>query len=564
MQTALADFIRDTPEGREADRILRSCVHCGFCTATCPTYQLLGDELDGPRGRIYLIKQVLEGHEVTATTQLHLDRCLTCRNCETTCPSGVQYGRLLDIGRHVVDRKVGRTATEQAKRWGLRRALLSKPLFGTALMFGRAMRGMLPADMRAMIPQAEPPGTWPAPRHARKMLVLEGCVQPSLAPNIDRAMARVLDRIGISLVRAPRSGCCGALPYHTDAPDEARALMKRNIDAWWPHVERGAEAIVVTASGCGVVVKDYGYLLERDPGYAEKAARIASLARDPVEVIAAQWLHVAPLVAMDHGAAAGRVPGALQPAARHEAQGRGGGNPAGARPRARSGGRQSSVLRLRGHVLDPAACDLECAQGEQARRAHGGKSADHRQREHRVHEPSRERHRHSDPALDRDPRRAHGRCAAREFTVTRMAIVERPGREAYRHFVVIPTRWMDNDIYGHVNNVTYYSYFDTAVNAHLIAAGGLDIREGPAIGLVVETLCRFHKPLTFPDTVHAGLRVAQLGRSSVRYDIGLFRNDDPDPTATGHFVHVWVERETRTAVPVPDAIRAALVPLVVT
>src|SRR5512141_2635523 len=214
MQTALADFIRDTPDGREADAILRSCVHCGFCTATCPTYQLLGDELDGPRGRIYLIKQALEGREVGASTQLHLDRCLTCRSCETTCPSGVRYGRLLDIGRQVVDRKVGRAPADQAKRWALRRGLLAKSLFGSAVALGRVARGFLPAELKSKIPHAVPAGTWPAPRHARKMLALDGCVQPALAPNIDSAMARVLDRIGISLVRGAGAGCCGALPYH--------------------------------------------------------------------------------------------------------------------------------------------------------------------------------------------------------------------------------------------------------------------------------------------------------------------------------------------------------------
>src|SRR5947209_8361530 len=209
METKLADFIRDTPEGREAESILRACVHCGFCTATSPTYQLLGDELDGPRGRIYLMKQVLEGAAVTKTTQLHLDRCLTCRSCETTCPSGVKYGRLLDIGRRVVDEKVGRAPAERATRWALKRALLSKPLFGSAVLLGRAFRGVLPEALRTKLPDWLPAGRWPAPRHARRMLVLDGCVQPSLAPNIDSAMARVLDRIGISLARGPGAGCCG-------------------------------------------------------------------------------------------------------------------------------------------------------------------------------------------------------------------------------------------------------------------------------------------------------------------------------------------------------------------
>jgi len=300
MQTALADFIKDTPDGKEADAILRSCVHCGFCTATCPTYQLLGDELDGPRGRIYLIKQVLEGAPVTAKTQLHLDRCLTCLSCETTCPSGVRYGRLLDIGRHVVDERVPRAPADQALRWTLRRGLMAKPLFGGALAVGRTMKALLPRALGAKIPASTPAGTWPPPRQARRMLVLQGCVQPSLAPSIDTAMARVLDRIGISLVRVG-GGCCGALPLHLGAADEALALARRNIDAWWPHVAGGAEAVVVTSSACGLTIRDYPRLLRDDPAYADKAKRIASLARDPVEVIGAEWRKIAPRVAMDRG-----------------------------------------------------------------------------------------------------------------------------------------------------------------------------------------------------------------------------------------------------------------------
>ncbi len=301
MQTALADFIRDTPDGREADAILRACVHCGFCTATCPTYQLTGDELDGPRGRIYLMKQVLEGGDVTAVTQLHLDRCLTCRSCETTCPSGVKYGRLLDIGRRVVDERVERPAAEQAKRWALRRVLLAKPLFGTAMVIGRMMKPFLPRPLAKQVLESSGSSTWPAPRHARKMIVLEGCVQGSLAPSIDAAMARVLDRVGVSLIRAG-GGCCGAMSHHLNDAFEATALMKRNIDAWWPHIERGAEAIVVTSSGCGVMVKEYGHMLRLDPAYAAKAKKISELFRDTVEVVASEWPRIAPKVAMDLGA----------------------------------------------------------------------------------------------------------------------------------------------------------------------------------------------------------------------------------------------------------------------
>jgi glycolate oxidase iron-sulfur subunit len=302
MQTALADFIRDTPDGREADAILRKCVHCGFCTATCPTYLLLGDENDGPRGRIYLVKQILEGAEVTAKTQLHLDRCLTCRACETTCPSGVRYGRLVDIGRQVVEAQVPRSARERTRRWLLRKSLLSRPLFALAVAAGRLARPLLPRSLDAKLPLARRAGAWPRARHERKMLALYGCVQPVLAPSIDAAMARVLDRIGVSLIRPAGSGCCGALSHHLAAADEARQLMRANIDAWWPEIERGAEAIVVTASGCGVLVKEYGDLLRDDPVYAERARRVAALARDPVEIVAAEWKRIAPRVAMDRGA----------------------------------------------------------------------------------------------------------------------------------------------------------------------------------------------------------------------------------------------------------------------
>jgi glycolate oxidase iron-sulfur subunit len=301
VETHLADFIRDSPQGREAEAILRSCVHCGFCTATCPTYQLLGDELDGPRGRIYLIKQMLEGCDVSQSTQLHLDRCLTCRSCETTCPSGVRYGRLVDIGRHVAEQRVPRSRRERAHRWLLRKALASRPLFATALATGRFLQPLLPTALARRVPRSRPAGVWPPARHPRRMLALMGCVQPALAPSIDAAMARVLDRVGISLVGTTGSGCCGALSHHLGAPDDALRLIRRNIDAWWHELDRGAEAIVVTASGCGVMVKDYGELLRDDPAYAERARRVASLARDPVEVIAAEWKRLAPYVAMDRG-----------------------------------------------------------------------------------------------------------------------------------------------------------------------------------------------------------------------------------------------------------------------
>lgn len=285
MQTRLADFIKDTQEGREADAILRSCVHCGFCTATCPTYQVLGDELDGPRGRIYLIKQMLEGHAISQRTQLHLDRCLTCRSCETTCPSGVQYGRLLDIGRRLVEEKVGRRWLDRLQRKLLRTVLPYPARFSLVCRFARWVRPLLPKSLKLKVPLARPALAWPKPRHVRRMLVLDGCVQPSLAPTINQATARVLDRLGISLINVSGSGCCGALSYHLAAHQEGLGFMRRNIDAWWPHIAGGAEAIVTTASGCGVMVKDYGHLLRGDPVYAGKAARVSDLAKDIGEIL---------------------------------------------------------------------------------------------------------------------------------------------------------------------------------------------------------------------------------------------------------------------------------------
>ena len=284
MQTNLAPEFKNTPDGLEAEAILRKCVHCGFCTATCPTYQLLGDELDGPRGRIYLIKQVLEGVTPTRKTQLHLDRCLTCRNCETTCPSGVQYGHLVDIGRKIVDERVPRPAGEKALRWALKEGLPS-PLFAPAMKLGQSVRGLLPAALKKKVPVRQNAGVWPTRQHARKVLMLEGCVQPAMAPNINAATARVLDAAGIQTVVAAQAGCCGAVKFHLNDHEGGKAQMRANIDAWWPHVEAGVEAIVMNASGCGVMVKDYGHALRGDPAYAERAARISSLTRDLSELL---------------------------------------------------------------------------------------------------------------------------------------------------------------------------------------------------------------------------------------------------------------------------------------
>ncbi len=282
MKVQLTKDLQTDPDGVVAADIVRSCVHCGFCTATCPTYQVLGDELDSPRGRIYLIKEVLEGVQPSERTQLHLDRCLTCRACETTCPSGVQYGRLIDIGRRIVEKKVDRPWGSRLKRAALKRALTGR-LFGPALAFGRWVRPLLPHTLRRKVPVRQSAAPWPGRRaHARKMLLPPGCVQPSLAPEIDAATAHVLNALQIEAV-TPTPACCGALRHHLG--DDALDEIRRTIDSWWPHIESGVEAIVMNASGCAAMVKEYAYLLRHDTRYAPKAARIVELTRDLAELL---------------------------------------------------------------------------------------------------------------------------------------------------------------------------------------------------------------------------------------------------------------------------------------
>jgi len=304
MQTKLADFIKNLPEGQEADAILRSCVHCGFCLATCPTYQILGNELDSPRGRIYLMKQMLEGQPITQKTQLHLDRCLTCRACETTCPSGVRYGELVDISRDIIEKQVKRDLRSVVVRYTLRKILPNTSIFGGLLKVGQSVRPFLPAILKKSIPErAKLTKVWPAARHARKMFVLDGCVQPALAPNINIASASVLDKLGISLVKAANAGCCGAVAYHLNDQQDGLNYMRRNIDAWWPLVEKKeVEAIIVTASGCGVTVKEYGHLLRYDSVYAGKAATISTLAKDISEILHAELGNLQHLFSQKHTA----------------------------------------------------------------------------------------------------------------------------------------------------------------------------------------------------------------------------------------------------------------------
>lgn len=299
MKTNLAPDYEAASFSTEAKSILGACVHCGFCTATCPTYLELRDERDSPRGRIYLIKQMLEGGEVSGRTRTHLDRCLTCRSCETTCPSGVKYGRLIDIARGLMDKEIPRSRPERLVRWGLRQVLPRPAVFGSLLKIGQGVRPMLPTPIKNKVPASQKASPWPKNAHKRVMLVLEGCAQKSATPNTNAAAARVLDRLGISLVAAPEAGCCGAVNYHLGAHDEGLHYMRRNIDAWWPAIEEGAEAIVISASGCGAMVKEYGHLLADDPEYAYKARRVTELAQDIGEIIAKEDLSLLKLTASE-------------------------------------------------------------------------------------------------------------------------------------------------------------------------------------------------------------------------------------------------------------------------
>ncbi len=285
MQTKLAASIQATEIGKEADRILRACVHCGYCNATCPTYQLLGDELDGPRGRIYLIKQLLEGQPVSRHTQLHLDRCIGCQACETTCPSGVAYGHLADLGRDLIEHSVARPVWQRCIRWCLRKTITERRWAALLLRVARVTRFMFPVLFRKQSLGHRATLQPPTQQHPRRMLLLEGCIQPALSPDTNIAAASVLNRLGITLQGVTKAGCCGALSYHLNAQQEGMNFMRRNIDAWWPEIDSGIEAIVMTASGCGAFVKNYGYTLRHDPDYADKAARISALVRDLSEVL---------------------------------------------------------------------------------------------------------------------------------------------------------------------------------------------------------------------------------------------------------------------------------------
>jgi glycolate oxidase iron-sulfur subunit len=313
MQTSFTLTQLADPDIAEADKILRACVHCGFCTATCPTYVLLGDELDSPRGRIYLIKDMLE-HDRPATKDVvkHIDRCLSCLACMTTCPSGVHYMHLVDHARAHITQTYRRPLADRLLRkllvtllprprlfrYALLLALLGKP-FGPlvrALSWDRvgAMLRLAPWKLPASLPSSGRVVPAEGPRRARVAL-LRGCVAPLLSPQINDAAERVLTRHGIEVVHVAGEECCGSLAHHMGVERDALSQARANIDAWTAEIERGGlDAIVITASGCGTTVKDYGYMLRTDPAYAEKAARVSALARDITEYLTGLELTIRP------------------------------------------------------------------------------------------------------------------------------------------------------------------------------------------------------------------------------------------------------------------------------
>lgn len=278
MQTNLLPELLATKNGKRADDILRKCVHCGFCNATCPTHIIDGDELEGPRGRIYLIKEMLEGQAVTNTTLQHLDSCLTCLNCQTTCPSGVQYGELAEIGKEFIERQKIRSNVSRIKRWLICKILPYPKRFMPFVFFARAFN-LLPAAPEKI-------ATATLSNASEKVLLLDGCVQSVTNANINHHLKNILNNLGIQAYSQKKVQCCGAIEHHNGQAYHALDRIRANIDSWWPHIEQGASAIIMTASGCGSTVKEYARLLSDDPVYAKKALKISQLTKDASEFLA--------------------------------------------------------------------------------------------------------------------------------------------------------------------------------------------------------------------------------------------------------------------------------------
>lgn len=283
MKTEIHPRLIDLPLVQEADAILRKCVHCGFCTATCPTYQLLGDELDGPRGRIYLIKNLLEQDEIDHKSAQHLDRCLTCRACETTCPSGVEYGRLLDIGKQFAAERSEAPFKRRLLSWLLRAVVPRRSIFQPLLRLGQVFRSLLPGALKSHVPPRQSVRHDTQSEPGARILLLSGCVQASATPNVVASLQRILKAMGQGS-ELVSEGCCGALDYHLAAHDAGLARMRQVIDLVYPRLG-GVDAIVSSATGCGVTIQDYPEALKYDPDYAAKAQAVADKLVDPVELL---------------------------------------------------------------------------------------------------------------------------------------------------------------------------------------------------------------------------------------------------------------------------------------
>ncbi|SES22501.1 glycolate oxidase subunit GlcF [Rhizobium sp. NFR03] len=312
MQTSFTPAQLSDPHVAESEKILRRCVHCGFCTATCPTYVTLGNELDSPRGRIYLIKDMLENDRpADREVVTHIDRCLSCLACTTTCPSGVDYMHLIDHARVHIEQTYRRPLADRLIRSLLAAVLPYPARFRAALALARVARPLAPLLRRAapLAPLAAMLDL--APRHAAKrperavppdsaltrgrVILLEGCAQPTLDPGINAATVRLLTRFGVAIATPKGEGCCGALVHHMGREQQALAFARRNIDVWMREIDAGGiDAILITASGCGTTIKDYGHMLRLDPLYAEKAAKISALAQDITEYLATLHLEALP------------------------------------------------------------------------------------------------------------------------------------------------------------------------------------------------------------------------------------------------------------------------------
>jgi glycolate oxidase iron-sulfur subunit len=343
MHTTPASWLEGTRQGKQARELLSRCVHCGFCLPACPTYRLLGNELDSPRGRIYLIKQLVEGEQQTDMIGKHLDRCLTCRACEAACPSGVQYGRLVDLGRELLESADRRGTGERVTRWLLTETLSRRRLVSGGIGLARALGPLLPAALRSRIP---PPARSPASSaadasQARRVVLLEGCVQSGLRPGINAAATRVLGTLGIGVMQAEREQCCGALCHHLGRHDRALGQVRSNIESFAEALDRGAEAIVSTTSACGLMVKEYAMLLQNDQRWSAPAQRISAATRDVSELIDAEGLARAGLGSRPRARVALQSPCTLQHGQRLT-------------------GRVERLLQAAGFTLAPVANPTDC------------------------------------------------------------------------------------------------------------------------------------------------------------------------------------------------------------